>query len=109
MATRGRPPTGRSSDKPVTVYLSPEDIAALDRLADRRTVRTGKNTSRPRPSEGQFFGQVGGAHFAFRCDVTKWGAFRPAFCRQEELSDAFITPFCRSTKCIGHVYTTYNS
>jgi Arc/MetJ-type ribon-helix-helix transcriptional regulator len=46
MATRGRPPTGRSSDKPVTVYLSPEDIAALDRLADRRTVRTGKNTSR---------------------------------------------------------------
>jgi Arc/MetJ-type ribon-helix-helix transcriptional regulator len=46
MATRGRPPTGRSSDKPVTVYLSPEDIAVLDRLADRRTVRTGKNTSR---------------------------------------------------------------
>ena len=46
MATRGRPPTGRSSDKPVTVYLSPEDIAALDRLADLRTVRTGKNTSR---------------------------------------------------------------
>jgi Arc/MetJ-type ribon-helix-helix transcriptional regulator len=30
----------------VTVYLSPEDIAALDRLADLRTVRTGKNTSR---------------------------------------------------------------
>jgi Arc/MetJ-type ribon-helix-helix transcriptional regulator len=28
------------------VYLSPEDIAALDRLADLRTVRTGKNTSR---------------------------------------------------------------
>jgi len=26
MATRGRPPTGRNSDKPVTVYLSPEDI-----------------------------------------------------------------------------------
>jgi Arc/MetJ-type ribon-helix-helix transcriptional regulator len=46
MATRGRPPTGRISDKPVTVYLSPEDIAVLDRLADRRTVRTGKNTSR---------------------------------------------------------------
>ena len=46
MATRGRPPTGRNSDKPVTVYLSPEDIAALDRLADLRTVRTGKNTSR---------------------------------------------------------------
>jgi hypothetical protein len=46
MATRGRPPTGRSNDKPVTVYLSPEDIAALDRLADLRTVRTGKNTSR---------------------------------------------------------------
>ena len=46
MATRGRPPTGRSSDKPVTVYLSPEVIAALDRLADLRTVRTGKNTSR---------------------------------------------------------------
>jgi Arc/MetJ-type ribon-helix-helix transcriptional regulator len=46
MAARGRPPTGRSSDKPVTVYLSPEDIAALDRLADLRTVRTGKNTSR---------------------------------------------------------------
>jgi len=31
---------------PVTVYLPPEDIAALDRLADLRTVRTGKNTSR---------------------------------------------------------------
>ena len=46
MATRGRPPTGRSSDKPVTVYLPPEDIAALDRLADLKTVRTGKNTSR---------------------------------------------------------------
>jgi Arc/MetJ-type ribon-helix-helix transcriptional regulator len=46
MASRGRPPTGRSSDKPVTVYLPPEDVAALDRLADLRTVRTGKNTSR---------------------------------------------------------------
>jgi Arc/MetJ-type ribon-helix-helix transcriptional regulator len=46
MASRGRPPTGRSCDKPVTVYLPPEDIAALDRLADLRTVRTGKNTSR---------------------------------------------------------------
>ena len=46
MTSRGRPPTGRSGDKPVTVYLSPEDIAALDRLADLRTVRTGKNTSR---------------------------------------------------------------
>jgi Arc/MetJ-type ribon-helix-helix transcriptional regulator len=46
MASRGRPPTGRSGDKPVTVYLSPEDITALDRLADLRTVRTGKNTSR---------------------------------------------------------------
>ncbi len=31
---------------PVTVYLPPEDVAALDRLADLRTVRTGKNTSR---------------------------------------------------------------
>ena len=46
MASHGRPPTGRSGDKPVTVYLPPEDIAALDRLADLRTVRTGKNTSR---------------------------------------------------------------
>jgi Arc/MetJ-type ribon-helix-helix transcriptional regulator len=46
MVSRGRPPTGRSGDKAVTVYLSPEDIAALDRLADLRTVRTGKNTSR---------------------------------------------------------------
>ena len=46
MARRGRPPTGRSSHKPVTVYLSPQDIAALDRLADLRTVRTGNNTSR---------------------------------------------------------------
>jgi Arc/MetJ-type ribon-helix-helix transcriptional regulator len=46
MAARGRPPTGRSSDRPVTVYLSPEDIASLDRLADLRTIRTGKNTSR---------------------------------------------------------------
>ena len=46
MASRGRPPTGRSTDKPVTVYLPPEDVAALDRLADLRTVRTGKNTSR---------------------------------------------------------------
>jgi hypothetical protein len=42
---RGRPKTGRNSDRQVTVYLSPADIAALDRLADRRTV-TGKNTSR---------------------------------------------------------------
>jgi Arc/MetJ-type ribon-helix-helix transcriptional regulator len=46
MASRGRPPTGRSGDKPVTVYLPPKDIAALDRLADLRTVRTGNNTSR---------------------------------------------------------------
>ena len=46
MASRGRPPTGRSGDNPVTVYLPPEDVAALDRLADLRTVRTGKNTSR---------------------------------------------------------------
>jgi Arc/MetJ-type ribon-helix-helix transcriptional regulator len=46
MASRGRPPTGRSSDRPVTVYLPPADIAALDRLADLRTIRTGKNTSR---------------------------------------------------------------
>jgi Arc/MetJ-type ribon-helix-helix transcriptional regulator len=46
MTSRDRPPTGRSSDKPVTVYLPPEDIAALDRLADLRTVWTGKNTSR---------------------------------------------------------------
>jgi Arc/MetJ-type ribon-helix-helix transcriptional regulator len=43
--TRGRPPRGRGGDKKVTIYLPPEDIAALDRLADRRTV-TGKNTSR---------------------------------------------------------------
>jgi hypothetical protein len=43
---RGRPKTGRNDHKAVTVYLSPEDIAALDRLADRRTVRTGKSTSR---------------------------------------------------------------
>ena len=43
---RGRPPTGRNDHKAVTVYLSPADIAALDRLADMRTVRTGKNTSR---------------------------------------------------------------
>jgi Arc/MetJ-type ribon-helix-helix transcriptional regulator len=46
MASWGRSPTGRSSDRPVTVYLSSEDIAALDRLADLRTIRTGKNTSR---------------------------------------------------------------
>jgi hypothetical protein len=46
IASRGKPPSGRSSDRPVTVYLSPEDITALDRLADLRTVRTGKNTSR---------------------------------------------------------------
>ena len=45
MASRGRPPTGRSRDRPVTVYLSPQDTAALDRLADLRIVRTGKNTS----------------------------------------------------------------
>jgi Arc/MetJ-type ribon-helix-helix transcriptional regulator len=43
---RGRPSTGRNDHKAVTVYLSPADIAALDRLADRRTVRTGKSTSR---------------------------------------------------------------
>ena len=42
---RGRPKTGRRPDRKVTVYLSPEDIARLDRLADRRTVQ-GKNTSR---------------------------------------------------------------
>jgi Arc/MetJ-type ribon-helix-helix transcriptional regulator len=42
---RGRPRTGRRPDKKVTVYLSTEDIAGLDRLADRRTVQ-GKNTSR---------------------------------------------------------------
>jgi len=30
MASRGRPPTGRSSDRPVTIYLPPENIAALD-------------------------------------------------------------------------------
>src|SRR4030095_277484 len=48
MASRGRPPTGRSGDKPVTVYLPPEDIAALDRLADLRTVRTGKKGIRVR-------------------------------------------------------------
>lgn len=42
---RGRPPTGRNDHKAVTIYLGPQDIAALDRLADRRTVR-GKNTSR---------------------------------------------------------------
>jgi len=32
--------------------------------------------SRPGGSEGQFFGQVGDAHFVSRCDETKWGAFR---------------------------------
>jgi hypothetical protein len=37
--------------------------------------------SRPGGSEGQFFGQVGGAHFVSRCDETKWGTFRPDFCR----------------------------
>jgi hypothetical protein len=26
MASRGRPPTGRSGDKSVTVYLPPEDV-----------------------------------------------------------------------------------
>src|SRR5215510_9700726 len=62
----------------------------------------------PRPSEGQFFGQVGGAHFALRCDATKWGAFRPAFCWQEGLSDAFIAPFCCSTKCMSHAWEEYN-
>ena len=30
MASRGRPPTGRSTDRPVTVCLPPEDVAALD-------------------------------------------------------------------------------
>src|SRR5262245_5723922 len=47
----------------------------------------------PRPSEGQFFGQVDGAHFAFRCDATKWGAFRSTFCRPEGPADTFIAPF----------------
>ena len=36
---------------------------------------------RPGGSEGQFFGQVGSALFVSRCDETKWGAFRPHFCR----------------------------
>jgi hypothetical protein len=30
----------------VSVYLPPDDIQALDRLADLRTMKTGKNTSR---------------------------------------------------------------
>ena len=42
---RGRPKTGRNDNKAVSIYLAPADIAALDRLADRRTVQ-GKNTSR---------------------------------------------------------------
>jgi hypothetical protein len=39
------------------------------------------SSMRPGGSEGQFFGQVGGALFVSRCDETKWGAFRPDFCR----------------------------
>ena len=42
---RGRPPTGRNDHKTVTTYLPPADLAALAKLADRRTLR-GKNTSR---------------------------------------------------------------
>ena len=38
-------------------------------------------TNRPRPSEGQFFGQVGHEHFVSRGDETKWCAFRAVFCR----------------------------
>jgi hypothetical protein len=38
-------------------------------------------TKRPRPSEGQFFGQVGGEHFVLQSDETKWCAFRASFCR----------------------------
>jgi hypothetical protein len=36
-------------------------------------------TNRPRPSEGQFFGQVGDEHFVSRCDETKWCTFRAFF------------------------------
>ena len=35
MASRGRPPTGKSSDRPVAVYLPPEDISALDAVKRR--------------------------------------------------------------------------
>ena len=42
---RGRPPTDRKADRKITVYLAPHAIAALDRLADRRTIQ-GENTSR---------------------------------------------------------------
>jgi hypothetical protein len=65
-------------------------------------------TTWPRPSEGRFFGQVSGAHFALLYDVTKYGAVRPAFCRQEELLDAFIAPFYRSAKCRSYVQLTHN-
>lgn len=43
---RGRPRTDKNIHKPVTIYLAPEDIAALDRLVDRRIVRTGNRISR---------------------------------------------------------------
>jgi uncharacterized protein (UPF0297 family) len=43
--TRGRPPIGRGNDRKITVYIASSDVAALDRLADLRTVQA-KNTSR---------------------------------------------------------------
>jgi hypothetical protein len=46
-------------------------------------------------------GVVGkGSSSRLRYDATKWGAFRPAFCLPEGPSDAFIAPFCCSTKCL---------
>ena len=36
---RGSPPTDRKADRKITGYLPPHAIAALDRLADRRTIQ----------------------------------------------------------------------
>ena len=85
---------GRVQMSPVTVGLDG---------AGAPSSRAPKPPTRPRPSEGQFFGQVRGAHFTLRCDATKWGAFRPDCCRQAGPSDTFLAPFGRSAQCCGYV------
>src|SRR5215470_6545728 len=62
--------------------------------------------TRPRPGEGQFFGQVGGEHFVSRCDATKSGVFRPAFLSVRGVTRRFccaFLPFCEMRwLCVTH-------
>jgi hypothetical protein len=73
------------------------------------TIRNAIQNIGPRPSEGQFFGQVDSEHFVSRCDETKWCAFRASFCWGEGPPDAFVAPFYPSAKGLGHVWPTHNS